>query len=131
MKTKSLIAGLAISMAVMSFAMASELSTMEGIPGEAMLQEDMQKIEGKGYPNYFLSSPLSLYGFSGVSLPGIFNSNFFPLLNYYEDQVANIPHAATFADFGNSWNLGFRSDVTCALKSEFTLFRQPSIAVLN
>jgi hypothetical protein len=49
MKTKSLIAGLAISMAVMGSAMAGELATMEGIPAEAMSQGEMDKVEGKFY----------------------------------------------------------------------------------
>ncbi|CAA9892214.1 exported hypothetical protein [Candidatus Methylobacter favarea] len=55
MKTKSLIAGLAISMAVMGSTMAGELATMEGIPAEAMSQGEMDKVEGKFFefnPNY-------------------------------------------------------------------------------
>jgi hypothetical protein len=48
MKTKSLIAGLAISMAFMSSGMAENLTTMGDIPAEAMSHGEMDKIEGKG-----------------------------------------------------------------------------------
>lgn len=49
MNTKSFIAGLAISMTVMGSAMADDLTTMEGIPAEAMSHADMESVEGKFY----------------------------------------------------------------------------------
>ncbi|CAA9892210.1 exported hypothetical protein [Candidatus Methylobacter favarea] len=92
MKTKSLIAGLAISMAVMGSTMAGELATMEGIPAEAMSQGEMDKVEGKYYNPFFsnvaYSSPLGAY--NGFYNPAVFNSRFFPLYNLYQGQVANL-----------------------------------------
>jgi|GEM_PF-3047581 len=50
MKTKTLIASMAMSLALMGTASAGDLATMDGIPAEAMSHADMGKVEGKYNP---------------------------------------------------------------------------------
>ncbi|MEE9356631.1 MAG: hypothetical protein V3U75_13660 [Methylococcaceae bacterium] len=50
MKTKYLIANIAILMTVSGISFAEKLSTMEGIPAEVMSHEDLLSVEGKSDP---------------------------------------------------------------------------------
>jgi len=73
MKTKTLIASMAISLALMGAANAGDLATMDGIPAEVMSHADMDNVEGKG--------PLSLYG--NYYNPNVFNPRLISFNQYY------------------------------------------------
>lgn len=62
MNTKSLIASMAVSMAMAGNVSASELATMEGIPAEVMSHSELDKVEGKNFSFYPLSFGYGSWG---------------------------------------------------------------------
>lgn len=119
MKAKSVIAGMAISMAMIGSAMAESISTIAGIPAEAISHSELNKIKGRWIVPCVVRS---ICGYGNNVLPGNWNfvSTVFQDIRTYYPQIwypsfplsypinqGNTLTASIDSKYGNLFNAGF------------------------